>query len=87
MQRSAPGRIAVQRDPEELDEAVAGDRVERVFGELHFLGRVEETGIGQVVAPGRELAAGHLVQRDGDHVQFGGLVVALPCGRPRNGSR
>ena len=79
MQRPEPFRgVAMERDLEELDQAVAGHRVEEVLGELRLLGRVEEPGVGQVVAPGRELAAGHLVQRDGDRVQLGGLVVALP---------
>ena len=78
-QRPEPlGGVTVQRDREELHQAVAGHRVEEVLGELHFLGGVEEPGVGQVVAPGRELAAGHLVQRDRDRVQLGGLVVALP---------
>ena len=78
---SVPNRlagVAVQRDREELHQAVAGHRVEEVLGELHLLVRVEEPGVGQVVAPGRQLAAGHLVQRDGHRVQLGGLVVALP---------
>ena len=72
------GGVAVQRGPEELHQAVAGHRVEEVLGELHLFAGVEELGVGQVVTPGRELAAGHLVQRDGHRVQLGGLVVALP---------
>ena len=79
MQRPEPLRgVTVERDLEELDQAVAGHRVEEVLGELRLLGRVEELGVGQVVAPGRELAAGHLVQGDRHRVQLGGLVVALP---------
>ena len=37
----------------------------------------EEAGRDQVVAPGGQLAAGHLVQGDGYRVQLGGLVVAV----------
>ena len=79
MQRREPLRgVAMERDLEELNEAIAGHRVEEVLGKLRLLDGVEEPGVGQVVAPGRELATGHLVQRDGDRVQLGGLVVALP---------
>ena len=79
VQRPEPLRgVAMERGLEELDQAVAGHGIEEILGELRLLGRVDELGVGQVVAPGRELAAGHLVQRDRHRVQLGGLVVALP---------
>ena len=39
--------------------------------------------LDQAVAPGRQLAAGHLVQGDRHRVQLGGLVVARAGGRCR----
>jgi hypothetical protein len=51
-------RVPVERNLEELDEAVAGDGVEEVLGELHFVGRVDEAAVRVSSPPGRELAAG-----------------------------
>jgi hypothetical protein len=64
--------VAVQRGAEEPGERLAQARVEQVRGDRNL---VDELGIGTVIAPGRQLQAGHLVQGDRDGAQLGGLVV------------
>ena len=80
--RSEPNRLAASRCRARRKNSTRPSRAtgsKRSSASCDFLGRVEEAGLVQVVAPGRQLAAGHLVQGDRDRVQLGGLVVAVPA--------
>jgi len=80
LQRAEPlAWVAVQRPAEERHEPVAQHRVERILGKLrHLLGRVEQLRLGHPIAPARQFAAGHLVQRDRRRIPLRGGVVAWP---------